>query len=72
MLSFLNGTEGSIYHSKVFSLLLCTIPVLFICLFVSLKTYRTVSGDKERFNDRIIEIASRPKQGLQAAEPVGK
>ncbi|KAA0716670.1 Apoptosis-inducing factor 1, mitochondrial [Triplophysa tibetana] len=35
-------------------------------------TYRTVSGDKERYNERMIEIASRPKQGPQAAEAVAQ
>ncbi|XP_039515255.1 apoptosis-inducing factor 1, mitochondrial-like [Pimephales promelas] len=35
-------------------------------------TYRTLSGDKERYKERIIEIASRPKQEPQAAEAVAK
>lgn len=41
-------------------------------LFVCLKAYRTLSGDKERFNERMIELASRPKQEPKAAEAVGK
>lgn len=43
-----------------------------VYLFVCLKTYRTLSGDKERYKERMIEIASRPKQEPQAAEAVGK
>lgn len=43
-----------------------------VYLFVCLKAYRTVSGDKERYNERMIELASRPKQEPKAAEAVGK
>uniref|UniRef100_A0A673NFC2 Apoptosis-inducing factor 1, mitochondrial n=1 Tax=Sinocyclocheilus rhinocerous TaxID=307959 RepID=A0A673NFC2_9TELE len=32
------------------------------CLGAGVYAYRTVSGDKERYNERMIEIASRPKQ----------
>ncbi|XP_056116034.1 apoptosis-inducing factor 1, mitochondrial isoform X1 [Rhinichthys klamathensis goyatoka] len=35
-------------------------------------TYRTVSGDKERYKERMIEIASRSKQEPQAAEAVAE
>ncbi|XP_077097341.1 apoptosis-inducing factor 1, mitochondrial isoform X2 [Siphateles boraxobius] len=35
-------------------------------------TYRTLSGDKERYKERMIEIASRPKQEPQAAEAVAE
>ncbi|XP_016143718.1 apoptosis-inducing factor 1, mitochondrial-like isoform X3 [Sinocyclocheilus grahami] len=40
------------------------------CLGTGVYAYRTVSGDKERYNERMIEIGSRPKQGPQAAEAV--
>ncbi|XP_016321438.1 apoptosis-inducing factor 1, mitochondrial-like isoform X3 [Sinocyclocheilus anshuiensis] len=40
------------------------------CLGAGVYAYRTVSGDKERYNERMIEIASRPKQEPQAAEAV--
>lgn len=46
--------------------------VIVVYWFVCFKAYRTVSGDKERYNERMIEIASRPKQGPQAAEALGK
>ncbi|XP_057217350.1 apoptosis-inducing factor 1, mitochondrial isoform X2 [Triplophysa rosa] len=42
------------------------------CLGGGIYTYRTVSGDKERYNERMIEIASRPKQRPQAAEAVAR
>ncbi|XP_016143719.1 apoptosis-inducing factor 1, mitochondrial-like isoform X4 [Sinocyclocheilus grahami] len=42
------------------------------CLGTGVYAYRTVSGDKERYNERMIEIGSRPKQGPQAAEAVAK
>lgn len=42
------------------------------CLGGGVYAYRTVSGDKERYNERMIEIASRPKQGPQAAEAVAE
>uniref|UniRef100_A0A672QDI1 Apoptosis-inducing factor 1, mitochondrial n=1 Tax=Sinocyclocheilus grahami TaxID=75366 RepID=A0A672QDI1_SINGR len=44
--------------------------VIVVYLFVCLKAYHTVSGDKERYNERMIDIANRPKQGPQAAETV--
>uniref|UniRef100_A0A673NJ03 Apoptosis-inducing factor 1, mitochondrial n=1 Tax=Sinocyclocheilus rhinocerous TaxID=307959 RepID=A0A673NJ03_9TELE len=40
------------------------------CLGTGVYAYRTVSGDKERYNERMIDIANRPKQGPQAAEAV--
>ncbi|XP_016321447.1 apoptosis-inducing factor 1, mitochondrial-like isoform X4 [Sinocyclocheilus anshuiensis] len=42
------------------------------CLGAGVYAYRTVSGDKERYNERMIEIASRPKQEPQAAEAVAE
>lgn len=42
------------------------------CLAGGVYAYRTVSGDKERYNERMIEIASRPKQQPQAAEAVAE
>ncbi|XP_051961663.1 apoptosis-inducing factor 1, mitochondrial isoform X2 [Xyrauchen texanus] len=42
------------------------------CLGTGVYAYRTISGDKERYNERMIEIASRPKQEPQAAEAVAK
>ncbi|XP_052412130.1 apoptosis-inducing factor 1, mitochondrial isoform X1 [Carassius gibelio] len=42
------------------------------CLGTGVYAYRTVSGDKERYNERMIEIASRPKQGPQAAEALAE
>ncbi|KAF4112839.1 apoptosis-inducing factor 1, mitochondrial isoform X3 [Onychostoma macrolepis] len=42
------------------------------CLGGGVYVYRTVSGDKERYNERMIEIASRSKQGPQAAEAVAE
>ncbi|XP_043095403.1 apoptosis-inducing factor 1, mitochondrial isoform X1 [Puntigrus tetrazona] len=42
------------------------------CLGAGVYAYRTVSGDKERYNERMLEIASRPKQGPQAAEAVAE
>ncbi|XP_059404506.1 apoptosis-inducing factor 1, mitochondrial-like isoform X2 [Carassius carassius] len=40
------------------------------CLGTGVYAYRTVSGDKERYNERMIDIANRPKQGPSAAEAV--
>ncbi|XP_016331737.1 apoptosis-inducing factor 1, mitochondrial isoform X2 [Sinocyclocheilus anshuiensis] len=40
------------------------------CLGTGVYAYHTVSGDKERYNERMIDIANRPKQGPQAAEAV--
>ncbi|XP_048043287.1 apoptosis-inducing factor 1, mitochondrial isoform X1 [Megalobrama amblycephala] len=42
------------------------------CLGAGVYAYRTVSGDKERFNERMIELASRPKQEPKAAEAVAE
>nr|AKO73679.1 apoptosis-inducing factor [Ctenopharyngodon idella] len=42
------------------------------CLGAGVYAYRTVSGDKERYNERMIELASRPKQEPKAAEAVGE
>ncbi|XP_067295287.1 apoptosis-inducing factor 1, mitochondrial isoform X3 [Pseudorasbora parva] len=42
------------------------------CLAGGVYAYRTVSGDKERYNERMIEIASRPKQQPKAAEAVAE
>lgn len=46
--------------------------VIVVYWFVCFKAYRTVSEDKDRYNERMTEIVSRPKQGPQAAEAVGK
>ncbi|XP_026112758.1 apoptosis-inducing factor 1, mitochondrial-like isoform X1 [Carassius auratus] len=40
------------------------------CLGGGVYAYRTVSGDKERYNERMIDIANRPKQRPSAAEAV--
>ncbi|XP_051550537.1 apoptosis-inducing factor 1, mitochondrial-like isoform X2 [Myxocyprinus asiaticus] len=40
------------------------------CLGAGVYAYRTVSGDKERYNERMMEIVSRSKQKPQAAEAV--
>uniref|UniRef100_A0A8C2CXU4 Apoptosis-inducing factor 1, mitochondrial n=1 Tax=Cyprinus carpio TaxID=7962 RepID=A0A8C2CXU4_CYPCA len=40
------------------------------CLGAGVYAYRTVSEDKDRYNERMTEIVSRPKQGPQAAEAV--
>ncbi|XP_067262610.1 apoptosis-inducing factor 1, mitochondrial isoform X2 [Chanodichthys erythropterus] len=42
------------------------------CLGAGVYAYRTVSGDKERFNERMIELASRPKLEPKAAEAVAE
>lgn len=42
------------------------------CLGTGVYAYRTVSGDTERYNERMIEIVSRQKQGPQAAEAVAE
>ncbi|KAK2911145.1 hypothetical protein Q8A67_003278 [Cirrhinus molitorella] len=42
------------------------------CLGGGVYAYRTVSGDKERYNERMIQIASRPKHGPLAAEAVAE
>ncbi|KAK9974769.1 hypothetical protein ABG768_022846 [Culter alburnus] len=42
------------------------------CLGAGVYAYRTVSGDKERFNERMIELASRSKQEPKAAEAVAE
>uniref|UniRef100_A0A671ND46 Apoptosis-inducing factor 1, mitochondrial n=1 Tax=Sinocyclocheilus anshuiensis TaxID=1608454 RepID=A0A671ND46_9TELE len=46
--------------------------VIVVYLFVCLKAYHTVSGDKERYNERMIDIANRPKQGPQAPAPAAE
>uniref|UniRef100_A0A8C1IAZ2 Apoptosis-inducing factor 1, mitochondrial n=1 Tax=Cyprinus carpio TaxID=7962 RepID=A0A8C1IAZ2_CYPCA len=40
------------------------------CLGTGVYAYRTVSGDKERYNERMIDLVNRPKQGPRAAEAV--
>ncbi|XP_042610862.1 apoptosis-inducing factor 1, mitochondrial-like isoform X3 [Cyprinus carpio] len=40
------------------------------CLGAGVYAYRTVSGDKERYNERMIDLVNRPKQGPRAAEAV--
>uniref|UniRef100_A0A8C1LU46 Apoptosis-inducing factor 1, mitochondrial n=1 Tax=Cyprinus carpio TaxID=7962 RepID=A0A8C1LU46_CYPCA len=42
------------------------------CLGAGVYAYRTVSEDKDRYNERMTEIVSRPKQGPQAAEAVAE
>ncbi|XP_073696511.1 apoptosis-inducing factor 1, mitochondrial isoform X1 [Garra rufa] len=42
------------------------------CLGGGVYAYRTVSGDKERYNERMMQIASRSKQGPLAAEAVAE
>ncbi|KAK7164271.1 hypothetical protein R3I94_002860 [Phoxinus phoxinus] len=56
------GGENTLYY------------VLFGATFLGagVYTYRTISGDKERYNERMSEIASRHKQEPQAAEAVAE
>ncbi|XP_059407089.1 apoptosis-inducing factor 1, mitochondrial-like isoform X1 [Carassius carassius] len=56
------GGENTLYYALIGA----------TCLGAGVYAYRTVSGDKERYNDRMIEIASRPKQGPQAAEALAE
>ncbi|XP_051981678.1 apoptosis-inducing factor 1, mitochondrial-like isoform X2 [Xyrauchen texanus] len=54
------GSENTLYYVLVGA----------TCLGAGVYVYRTVSGDKERYNERMMEIASRTKQEPPSSEAV--